>query len=356
MKYIIIGSIVFLLLYLFVAPVPMNYDIFFEPVWSRDITRADASAAGENIAESTAENIEAFILGNRFGYFTPEGDIIYSGQTENRIAASKNSWAVYPQNASGTVIYNSDGSPKMTIEPAGYVHIDYDRTYLFLPGGSGVSQYSETGDVIWTREHAAPITAFNSSPEGTIIGYADGKLSSFRADGSEIFSFYPGGSDYQVILGAAISEDGTLAACVSGIDRQRFLLIKITGRQYKIIFHAYLDGNLRRQTFVDFEQNGRFVFFEYENGIGIVDCKQNSLSKIPMSGQLIAAGEFPGDNVFVILVKEGETFKLSAVERSNHLVASARFSARNAFLIQHEKIIYLGTDDRISRINIKGSQ
>ena len=363
LKYIITGSVIFLAIYMFVAAVPIGPDISFIPVWTHDIAAApvlqaiDAeSKAKETLNAELFKNpaLESFILGNRFGYFLPDGTIIGSAETDLRMSASNSAWAVYSQEARDTKIFRPDGNLMMTAAGSGYVHLDGDRSYIFLPGGDAVSQYAKDGSVLWTREHTAPITAFNSSKAGTIIGYADGKITCIRADGSEAFSFYPGGSNYQIILGAAISEDGSLVACVSGIDRQRFILISVKDDQYKIAYHAWLEGNLREQAFVDFEKNGNFAFFQAPNGLGIADCKKRSVVFVPIDGKIHATGECPGDSLFVVLSGTEGNYTLSAIERPNHLIAKTSFRADNAFLIQRETAIYLGMDRRISRIDIRG--
>ncbi len=350
LKYIGTLSLIFLIIYMFLAAIPMGPDLFFEPVWTQDISGPVPAVP----SDFTKKGIEAFILGDKFGYFTPEGTILSSKSIENRVSATPSAWTVYPPNTFNTPVFFPDGSPKMTVQGSGFVFLDDTRTYLFLPGGDGVSRISDTGTVVWKREHTAPISAFNSSDAGTVIGYADGQLSCIANDGTEQFSFYPGGSDNQVILGSAISRDGTLVACVSGIDRQRFLLIRITGKQYKIIYHAYLEGNLRRQAFVNFENSGSFAFFETAGGLGIIDCRTLKKKIIPFEGQIISVGKNAGDALFVVLSKNGKKFTLSAIERPDHLVATSVFTAENAFIIQRENAIYLGADNRISRIDIRG--
>lgn len=350
LKYIVIGSVVFLIIYSFIAVQSFGADIYFEPAWTTEI----AEPAASDPASFSRGDAEAFILGDRYGYFLPDGKVLSSVRTDQKITASVSGWATYPSDASETTVYTPAGAVRTRISASGFTHLDQDRIFLFYPGGDGVSMIEESGTPRWTREHTAPITAFNSSPKGAIIGYSDGRLVCVDADGKELFSFYPGGSNHQVILGAAISEDGTMAACVSGIDRQRFLLIKISGNQYKIVYHAYLEGNLRRQAFVDFESDGRYAFFESENRLGFVDCARYTASSIRISGKVVEAGECPGDALFVVLAKNGTTWTLSAVERPDHLVVSTKFTAENACIIQRNDILYLGTDTRISRINIRG--
>ncbi len=353
LKYTITSSIVFLLIYMFVAAIPIGPDLYFEPGWTRDLTQP-LDSPDTPLVSSDLSRPEAFILGSRFGYFAPDGRILRNETSNMRISVSPWAWAVYPQDARGTGINFTDGSPKMTISESGYVHLDDDRVFLFLPGGNGIRQYDRSGVPMWTREHTAPITAFNSSPAGAVIGYADGNLSFIRTDGTEAFSFYPGGSNSQVILGASVSEDGTLVACVSGLERQRFLLVKVTGNQHKILHHTWLEGDLDRQVYVNFEQKGRYVFFETSRGLGVMDCKRLTDWLVKIPGRIVTTGECPGDSIFLVLSKEGDGYALSAVERPNHLVASTRFAARDAFLLQRGTSIYLGTDSSISRINIRG--
>ncbi len=353
LKYILTGSVIFLIIYMFVAAVPMGSDIYFEPAWTTSVT-APTDGTGTDPNAFRQEGIEAFILGNRYGYFTGDGKILSSTVTADRVSATPTAWTTYPEDARETVIYAPDGSVKTTIAESGFAFLDDDRTFLFIPGGDAVSQYDAGGRKLWTREHTAPITAFNSSPAGTITGYADGLLACTAPDGTEKFAFYPGGSDKEVILGAALSEDGTLAACVAGIDRQRFILVKVANGQHKIVFHTYLKGNLHRQAFVDFEQSGKFVFFESEDHLGIFDCERMAANGIPIFGKVVSAGEYPGESLFVALVKNGSRYTLHAIERPDHLVATMKFSATDAFLVQREKTIYLGTDGTISRINIRG--
>ena len=65
-------------------------------------------------------------------------------------------------------------------------------------------------------------------------------------------------------------------------------------------------------------------------------------------------GECPGDSLFVALSESEGSYTLSAIERPSHLIAKTTFRAKDAFLIQREKAVFLGMDETISRIDIKG--
>lgn len=352
-KIFIFLAIIFLLAYSLLATKPLGSDIFFEPVWTHSI---EAQTEEQKSNLDFSQNYETFILGNHFGYFTPEGTLLSVGSTEHKISASNFGWATYPFNAQETSIYKPDGSIRFTVSEPGFVHLVKDRIFLFTPGGDGLCEFDAQGQKMWTLEHSSPITAFNTSQEGTIIGYADGKLVGLNKTGSELFSFYPGGSNYNVIFGAAISNDGTMAACISGLDKQRFVLIKIKGNQQKIVFHTYFDTSLRRQAYVGFESKNNYAFYESEGRINFIDCNQYTTGSIPIQGKVIQVGENPEDSLFTVLAKNENTYSLLAVERPDHLVTSTSFTANNAFLIQQNNIIYIGIDKKISRINIKGQK
>ncbi len=168
-----------------------------------------------------------------------------------------------------------------------------------------------------------------------------------------LFDFYPGGSDYQVILGAAISGDGQLAACVCGIDRQRVLLIRIDGNKYKIIHHRYLEGNLRRQVFVDFDINGKNAVFECAEGIGFIDCDRLLSGIMPQRGTVISGGQNPYKNITAIISRQEQSSTLSFIETPTYIVGHISFPAKNTFLVQEQKTIFLATDTKLARIDIK---
>lgn len=354
-KYALIGSLIFIIIYLFVAAEPLENDFYFQPDWTKTVSAAEIIVPG---AEETPPEVntgkEAFMLADKFGFFTEDGNITRMDPKGMRFSAGADSWCIYPRNARETPVYYSNGALKMTVKEPGFVHLTKNSVYLFHPGGGAVSMYNDDGTKAWTRDEASPITAFSESKSAAVIGYGNGLLTAIDKTGKEIFSFYPGGSDLPVVLAAAISDDGKYAACVSGINPQRFILIKIDGNQHKIIFHHSFDVSMRRQLFASFGESGDRVFFETNTGLGILDIKTMKFSEVPFNGQILNAGEYPGTNFFIILVKTDTSHILSIVEEPEHKIASTEFNAKNAFLILKNGGIYLGSDDNISRINIKG--
>lgn len=365
-KRFIIFPFIILLLYIFAAAVPMGDDPYLCPVWIRDIQPDAAQAELEGIEEEKAgENPQAaaaqftgkvplaFLTDARFGYFTEEGELLRTAPITRRMSVSASAWTEYGSNAARTPIYKPDGSLITVIDEPGFVYIDEDRLYLFEPGGSAVKQYDSDGTVRWRYLHTAPITAFHSAESGAVIGFSDGKLVCLDAAGAVVFETYPGGSDYQVILGAGISKDGHFVACVCGINQQRVLLIRVDGTKYKIVHHRYLMGNLRRQVFVDFDDSGSNALFECSEGIGFIDCRRLVSGIIQEKGTVLASGEHPYKDMITVISRQDQTATLSLIEAPGYMLGKTAFMSKNIFLRQDQKKIFLATDKKLIRIDIK---
>ena len=349
-KWAFVLSVAFLAAYLFLAPVPLSDDFYFQPEWTRPI--ASALPIGE--ANANSDELRAFMLGESFGFFSPSGDIFKGDAGGMRFSAGGNAWCVYPDNAQGAEIYASDSSLIMTVNAAGFVHLTENGIYLFHPGGGAVSRYAKDGSLLWTREEAVPITTFSDSAAGAIIGYGNGLLLAVDARGENLFSFYPGGSDYQVVLGAALSNDGAFAICVSGISPQRVILIEIASGQHRITAHRSLDGNLRRQVFAGFSASGSRAFFETPAGLGILDTRERAFSELPLEGQVLNVVECGGTEFFAVLAKtDAGNHLLALADSSAEKAGAASFQCQDAFLLSASDGLYLGSDGNISKISIR---
>ncbi len=356
-KYFIILALVFVIIYLFVAAEPIEQGVYFKPLWISSIDNVstkESSADVSNIGKD--QKVFPFVLGKRFGYFSPDGKILRNLLTEDQVSISSEFWTSYPKLAVNTNIYSfisSDKSPKFTIKESGYVYLDDSRIYLFEPDGCTISKFDDsTGRKLWRYIHAAPVTAFQSSSSATIIGYSDGKLVCLDNSGKILFDFYPGGSNYEVIMGAAISEDGTKALCVCGLEQQRVVLIEIEDNHHKIIYHSFFKSDLRRQLFVDFESNANFAVFESGDGIGILDCNSFETFFINEPGKLIALGEKMHNRVLTMLVQNDSSNTLLAISPPKGLIGKTTFKAKNTFLIQDDDRVYLGSDSKILGLKI----
>ena len=339
-----IAGVVFSLFYLLLAVRPLGTELFLTPVWTTDISHVQENGGNEPIFP--------FKFNKTIGYFTESGKIVSSIPYDYKGSVSSHFYTTYDANAAKTPFFTALGEKAGAIEDAGFPFFDEDRIYLFLPGGVGFEQCNPDGSRKWIYEGVSPITAFASSTAGSIAGFADGTIVSLTPEGTVDQSFSPGGSDYPVILGADMSNDGKFVACVSGQDRPRFVLAAKEDGHSRIIYHEYLAKNQTHQVLVHFDNEGSTVFFNYNGGVGIVSTETQEHFHVPVEGTVISMHETEDDHLMFILSKSGDKYTVSVIEPFASLLGSFSFKAEHAFMAVYGDKLYVGKDSRISQIMV----
>ena len=341
--YVFLG-IVFSIVYIILAAEPLAKEHQFIPQWKLDVN------AHIQKADASGEKPLYFKLGQTMGYFT-ESDTLLSVETfPFKAAISEHYYAPYNTYGSSIDFFTPDGQKAGTITESGFPLFDKDRIFVFLAGGASFVECDSDGKRKWEYDGTVPITAFDSSPSGCVAGFADGTVRQFSSDGTMIQKFSPGGSDYQVILGAALSSDGSMIALVAGQNRQRFVLMKKYEAQSKVVFHEYVGQSDPRQRLVEFGKDGSVVWYNYKNTLGIVDTKSGKASHLAIRGQAISLEE-SGDLVFV-LTRDETNYTVYAIEKFDTMIGSFSFDAQSAFIRTDGENLFVGKDSSISRIKI----
>jgi hypothetical protein len=338
-------SILFCIAYIILAARPLTTEYQFTPEWKIDTSTQTLTPL------SPDETPLYFHLGQTIGYFTENGQLISLSTFPFKATISSSYFASYTADSSSVDFYHPDGSHAGTITEYGFPFFDEDRIFVFLPGGSSIVRCNADGSKKWQYGGTVPITAFNSSNAGCIIGFADGTAREISADGRITQEFVPGGSDYSVILGAALSSDGSIIATISGQDRQRFVLAKKDGEHTKIIFHEFIGQNDPHQRLVQFSRDNNTIWYNFNGGLGIVDSAGKKHSHIAVKGQAISLQETGG--LVFLLTKENTTYTVYAIEKFDTLCGSFSFTARSAFIRTNGNNLFVGKDTTISRIVIE---
>ena len=337
------------LAYFFLSYTPLQTELHLRPEWTCDISKTPEPA--------TQEALLPFRLGKKGGYFTHTGKIATIVDIPYKATFSKNFFALYDQDSEEILVSNPNGREAFGIKAAGFPFVQEDRAFLFAPGGASIFFVNNsTGSVESEWEFSSPITAFNSSPKGSVVGCADGQLTVFDQYGKKKSELFPGGSDYPVILGADISEGGEFFACVCGLDPQRFVLYKDEGNYKKIIYHEFLSVNLTRQTKVYFSKNDRYVYFDSIDALGIVDTTNAETIHIPLKGTILDIQESPVDqSVFVLSRYSNTYYTITILEDWTKRIGQFSFEADAAFILSDGNTLYVGMDNKISRLSISKS-
>lgn len=343
-NFLIPALAVFCFVYIIFSMRPTGTETHFTPEWTEDINHTRKN--------SSSSKLIPFKLDDKAGYFTEDGKIVSLIAFPFKAAISENWYCTYGQNNVSCDFFFADGTKAGTIEEAGFPYFYENRIYLMLPGGTSFASLDSKGSIQWTYENYCPITSFASSKGGTVAGYADGTLISFDNEGKISQRFSPGGSSVEVIFGTAISEDGNKIACVSGLDNQRFVLAEKNAGHSRVIFHEYIESQINRQTLVKFSKNSDFAYYDYKDGLGIVNLKTSSSKKIPIKGK-ISQIEFSdnGELVF-ILSKLGGTYTVTVLEKNIYQLGSFNFDANCSFIQTRGNALFVGRNNKISRISI----
>lgn len=353
---IIVPIFIFLaVLYVIIAARPLSPEIQFVPAWTIEL-ESYTKGEVEPAADEDFDGAVSFKMSQNLGYFTGDGKILNYITFPYKAAVSDKSYTLYGTSSQVMQIMSPAGEENGRISVTGFPHFTDDRKFIFLPGGSSFSKLDGDGSVSWTYEGFSPITAFASSSTGTVAGFANGRVLGFDNEGNITHNYEPGGSNYEVILGAAISESSKYIATLSGQDGQRFVIAKRTGESYgahtSIVYYKTLGEELNRQVLIKFSRDEKKVFYNSAAGIGIVSCTNFRSTDIPVRGRILSVLESGDGKEIFVLSKEGRTYTVSTIESFDALAGSFSFDADSACISVKDNALFVGRDGKISRIDI----
>ncbi|MDE6720067.1 MAG: hypothetical protein K2J68_09470, partial [Treponemataceae bacterium] len=104
--------------------------------------------------------------------------------------------------------------------------------------------------------------------------------------------------------------------------------------------------------FVHFSKNDGFVYFDTADSLIILDTKKFYAKLIPLDGTVLDIQESEvADSVFV-LSRNGKNYTVTILENFNETVGEFKFEAENAFILVEGNSLYVGRDEKISRLTI----
>jgi hypothetical protein len=343
--YWLIPGIFVFLIYVFAAARPIPKETVLVPRWLSSLESNFPVSLEGNSREEAA--LIPFTLGNRFGYVEDNGYYVFNRiRKEKNLSISPYSWSEYETLPSSIDVFDSQTTPLMTINnPQGYPIFLDDRVFLVGSEQNSLSALDSKGEILWTYDSPAPLTCIDAASGYVLTGTLDGAVDLLNASGAQVFpSFEPGGSRLAVILGCAISRDGSRLAVISGIDNQRFLLLERSGDTYRIVYHEFLSTGFRRAVHIRFIDNDSMVAFEREGGIGIYDTVSRTTINLALEGEITAMDT--GDNkYFFVICSQGQNVKsLVGIRLPGLVFLNAPFRSENVLLDRRNSKVYLGGD------------
>jgi hypothetical protein len=352
-KTVMIIAVFVLLLYAFIAAVPVTEETALSLNW---IASLETSYA-ERIEDD--RRLVPFELGQYFGYVTDDGRFSVNSQKKAYISMSDSLWAEYGAQDENITVKDSFDSYAFNIENGhGYPFFLDSRSFIIHSEQNSISLVrdteSGTGNIAWTYDFASPLTCVDAAAGYLLAGTLDGTTELIDRNGKRVYFSEPSGSRVAAIFGCALSKDGQKIALVSGLDNQRFVLIEQSGAAWRITFHEFLEEGLRRNVFVSFVDGDEKIVFEREGGLGIYDIKSRSSYKIPLDGE-IAALENGGDDglLFLITSQSESDKKLIGIKFPDIVMMEAPFKSPDAFLARRDSRLLVGGKTALASFTIE---
>jgi hypothetical protein len=361
----LIVVIVFFILYFLLAARKIPRQMVLVPSWISSLESGEAvlmnDAAG---TETDTEQLFPFSMGSRFGYVgRKDGRFSINRTAKSNISLSGKHWAEYEAEPNRITINGNTGEQYAVIEtPRGYPFFLDDgagKGRIFIIGSeqNSISEINVSGSVLWTYEFTAQLTCVDAAAGLLLAGSLDGSIVVIDSNGRKAFSFEPGGSRYPVILGCAISRDGSGLAIISGIDNQRFLFLEHFGAglgDYKVVYHEFLTGNFRRPVFINFIEHDRWVIFERIGGLGFSEAGSRRTMKVDLPGEVSAIDQSGGHGlIFTIVSMSPDRKELTGIMLPDRVMIAAPFKSGDVFLGRVDSRLLIGGGQTIISFNIE---
>ncbi|MDR1586353.1 MAG: WD40 repeat domain-containing protein [Treponema sp.] len=350
-----LAAFLLFLIYFFAAARPIPVETILSARWLSSLETDYHVTINEETPDSgtgtpgapSAEAPMPFILGDRYGFVSPEGQFPVNRIKKAYVSLSENFWAEYEAAPELIEIRNNRNEPAGSIANGrGYPLFLDGRIFLVGEEQNSLSETDAEGRILWTYEFAAPLTCIDAAAGIILTGSLDGVVEVIDAKGKQIYVFEPGGSRYSVILGCAVSRNGARFGIISGIDRQRFLLLEKFGNspgEYKVVYHELLEEGFRRPVRISFIDRDRWIVFERTGGIGLCDLASLRGIKIPLDDEIAAIDPFGGDGLLFIVTSPSENQKkFIGIRLPKKIIMEAPFKSSGAFLGRSGSRLYIG--------------
>jgi len=343
-------------IYIFITPRSIPVETVLAPRWITSL-ESNYPVNFQEIPANEKEMLLPFTLGNRFGYLYDDGKFAINQIRDGYVSMSKKSWAEYEALPSSIQVMDPHNNEIFAIEnPKGYPLFLDNRSFIVGSEQNSIIALNEAGEELWTHDFPAPLTCVDAAGGYLLAGTLDGAVELLDSAGKMVFTpFEPGGSRLSVILGCAISQDASRLAFVSGVEKQRFLLLEHSRTDssrtasstdtYKVAYHEFLSDGFRRPVHIKFINNDTEIVFEREEGLGLFVIGSRTSTKMNLNGEITVLDDSGEGGFLFLITSQGQNEKrFIAIRNPGLIVNEAPFKSRNAFLARQENRIYLGGD------------
>jgi hypothetical protein len=339
------------IVYFLACATPLPKELVLVPSWARSLAQAPSAPGAREAAGALAPI--PFRLGDRYGYFTQDGTVLFSAAQSYGVALAEDAFAPYERLSEGFSILSPEGQVQAKAAIVGYPFFAAGRRFVIAPDQASVSELASSGQATWTYHFPSIVTTFDASPSVAAFGLVDGGIVGLDKAGKAVLDFAPGGSRIAGVYGVAISPDGQLVAAVTGLDKQRLVVMEKRATAYRVAYHRYLSSDFRRVIYMGFTSDGRHLEYESPSGIGVYDrdTRQETIVPVPTGYKLGLTAR--AGRLLAILSGDGTESRLVCAELPDRRVLDVAFQAKQAFVDTRGDAIFLGADDILERMDLR---
>lgn len=331
-----------LLLYFFLMPYPLDTELIVKPGWAMKLTDIPGNTAGQ-IAQGSRI---PYSDDRFFGYFQPDGTVIFLEEMEGSITISPNAWARLDE----PTLYNAAGRSRVASLRGIPFFVD-EKLYSASFDGMGLISYDQNGNQLWTYHFPGILSAFAASDDITAGGTIDGQIEVIDSSGTGLFSFSPGGSRLQVILGLAIAPDSGKIAVLSGIDSQRLLLLKRGKGNFRVDKHQYLDTGFRSPQNIEFLDGDRYIVYPEKDGVGIWAAKTGKSFVLPVKTKDFRSWLIEKNRLAVLTGLNDDSSEIAVFLPPERILGRIPVNGKIDYLYTEDRSMYFSVDGILARMD-----
>jgi hypothetical protein len=345
-------ALAFILLYFILFPYPLGKELVARPAWAVQATGADTPSAP---ASGPAASVAPFQSGDRFGYVRADGRITYSDAVLYRVALSDRGFVNYTRLGTDWIMRGPDGKRLLNFSGDGYPFLspEGDRLFIVKSDLSGLIELDANGDALWSRDFPSMITSVSLGSSALLVGLLNGSLVLLNGEGYPVREQVPEPGRIPVVLGCAVSADGALAACISGIDPQSLTVLRRQGDAHAVIARRVLTSDFRREARMRFAPDARFLVYETERGAGLFDTGSRRTESAVMRGTLRGIGFAAGGRCAVLASGNGVSAEIGILSPFAQPVCRQTFTAHEIALGGIDGQLLISCDGWLLRVDIE---
>jgi hypothetical protein len=337
---------ILLFIYLLLFPHPGGRESLVRPIWARELTSG-------TVAPGNGDGPEwHFRTADGFGYADLQGNLYYLGRRMHNLSLSDAGFINYGSVPDHVVFRNFRGEFEFSIKSYGYPLLESSGQVLYSinTDRSGMKRIDSEGQTLWSRSYPTLLTTIALAGEQCLLGLMDGRALLIDGEGDILYQHNPDASRIPIVLGAAVSEDGNKIALICGIDPQTLIVVQRRAEEFVPDFVQELDSDFRREVQVRFAPDTRFLFYEVEDGLGILDARKKSIGGVTASGVLQSMDSGPEFSAAAFRLAEGS--KLVIFRPLDSVLLSREIAAEQVYVKVIGSSLILGLNGVLLRADL----